>query len=304
MLTTEEVNIRMSEKNLILLDNYMGSHYKHNILCYCGNKFYTRLSHIFDNRTRSCGCYRTQLIINRCFIDLTGQRFGRLLVFSRCKNKNSKKIYWHCLCECGCLSIVSGENLTNNHTKSCGCYKIGRPQKKVNPLDNKKFGKLFVIKYSHTINQKVIYECICDCGSQYLATYYQLIDGVMPCCDNCKHALLKNGLFTSYKALELHNMIGCGKHNYFIDIGEKKKINVDIAIPEKMIAIEYDEWYWHKERLDKDKQQTSKLINNRWNIIRILAHRNLPTQEQIDKALVEVYNKNPYIIQLNGWGMD
>ena len=53
-------------------------------------------------------------------IDLTGQKFGRLTVvgYSHTKNGNS---YWHCVCECGNVTIVYGRDLKNGNTKSCGC---------------------------------------------------------------------------------------------------------------------------------------------------------------------------------------
>ena len=306
MLSIEEVNSRMSKKGLLLLDKYKVAKNYYNIKCYCGNVFQAQLSNIFHGGIYSCGCYKSKMVSKRSLKDLTGQRFGRLLVFSRCKNKHDyRKAYWHCLCDCGCLHIVNGSSLLSGNTKSCGCYQFGNPQKKLNPLDGKKFGKLLVLNYDHTSKIKgVMYNCICDCGHKCLATYYQLIQGVMPCCNSCNNNnLFKNGLPTSYKALKLHEMIGQGEHNYTTNVvGNIKCINVDIAILEKKIIIEYDEWYWHKNCLEKDKDQTQKLINNRWYVIRVLARQNLPTQKQIDKALVEVYNTNPYIIQLDGWG--
>lgn len=62
------------------------------------------------------------------FIDLTGQRFGRLTVVKRvddCVRSNGKKrVQWLCKCSCkeGNEVIVCGDHLKNGHTKSCGCY--------------------------------------------------------------------------------------------------------------------------------------------------------------------------------------
>lgn len=53
--------------------------------------------------------------------DLTGRRFGRLLVISRAKNK-SNKVRWNCICDCGTKKIVEGYLLTSGRIKSCGCY--------------------------------------------------------------------------------------------------------------------------------------------------------------------------------------
>ena len=59
------------------------------------------------------------------FIDLTGQRFGRLVVLFRDVNKVSKNgrqvVMWKCVCDCGNELSVSGDSLRNNNTRSCGC---------------------------------------------------------------------------------------------------------------------------------------------------------------------------------------
>lgn len=54
------------------------------------------------------------------FVDLSGQKFGRLTAIEKAYVKN-KKTYWLCQCECGNKTIVLGTNLTRLHTKSCGC---------------------------------------------------------------------------------------------------------------------------------------------------------------------------------------
>ena len=56
------------------------------------------------------------------FIDLTGQRFGRLTVIKRSGNKG-KDSAWLCVCACGNEHIVSTTNLKNGHSTSCGCLK-------------------------------------------------------------------------------------------------------------------------------------------------------------------------------------
>lgn len=53
-------------------------------------------------------------------IDLTGQRFGRLVVLSRHVDKN-KRAFWLCLCDCGNQAVVNGSSLRDRVTRSCGC---------------------------------------------------------------------------------------------------------------------------------------------------------------------------------------
>lgn len=60
-------------------------------------------------------------------IDLTGQRFGRLVVLGRAeKNTHTGHPMWHCLCDCGEETIVFGGDLRRGHTLSCGCLQINR----------------------------------------------------------------------------------------------------------------------------------------------------------------------------------
>lgn len=56
-------------------------------------------------------------------IDLTGQKFGRLLVLSRASNKGNHT-RWSCQCECGNTTIVQSNNLKSSNTKSCGCLNL------------------------------------------------------------------------------------------------------------------------------------------------------------------------------------
>jgi len=51
-------------------------------------------------------------------IDLTNQRFGKLVVLRR---NNSKDYKWVCKCDCGQECIIRRVHLKNGHTKSCGC---------------------------------------------------------------------------------------------------------------------------------------------------------------------------------------
>lgn len=53
-------------------------------------------------------------------INLTGQRFGRLIVTARARNIN-QRARWHCLCDCGSRKIIPSCSLRRGNTTSCGC---------------------------------------------------------------------------------------------------------------------------------------------------------------------------------------
>lgn len=55
--------------------------------------------------------------------DLTGQRFGRLVVIARQGSSPQGTATWRCLCDCGHEIVVSGWSLRSGNTKSCTCLK-------------------------------------------------------------------------------------------------------------------------------------------------------------------------------------
>lgn len=56
------------------------------------------------------------------FIDITGQKFGRLLVIKRVENNKYEGAKWLCRCMCGKEKIINGKGLRSGHTQSCGCF--------------------------------------------------------------------------------------------------------------------------------------------------------------------------------------
>ena len=56
--------------------------------------------------------------------DLTGERFGRLVVIREAGRAKDGKVLWLCKCDCGREKVVCGSSLTRrkNPTVSCGCW--------------------------------------------------------------------------------------------------------------------------------------------------------------------------------------
>lgn len=58
-------------------------------------------------------------------IDLTGKRFGKLVVECRAEDKHRKNgkpiAMWKCVCDCGNITIINGTYLRTGDTVSCGC---------------------------------------------------------------------------------------------------------------------------------------------------------------------------------------
>lgn len=92
--------------------------------CDCGEEREVKESHLKSGHTKSCGCIRRQRMENRRR-DLTGQRFGRLLVLEPEAGTpvNGSGDYWRCRCDCGKEVVCAKENLTGGSTQSCGCLR-------------------------------------------------------------------------------------------------------------------------------------------------------------------------------------
>jgi hypothetical protein len=54
-------------------------------------------------------------------LDLTGQRFGRLIVTERREKDRFGHFKWLCKCDCGNEVVVLGTCLVRHTTNSCGC---------------------------------------------------------------------------------------------------------------------------------------------------------------------------------------
>ena len=56
-------------------------------------------------------------------LNLTGQKFGKLIVVKFNGKNHHNHGLWLCRCECGNLTIKNTSQLRSGHTKSCGCLR-------------------------------------------------------------------------------------------------------------------------------------------------------------------------------------
>ena len=90
--------------------------------CDCGNEKIFYASNLRRGLSTSCGCFRKEKISQLKFEDLTGNRYGNLIVTSlHHYNEKTRQYYWNCKCDCGNECVVYGGHLKDGHTISCGC---------------------------------------------------------------------------------------------------------------------------------------------------------------------------------------
>lgn len=99
--------------------------------CDCGNEKLATSKNLTSGRTKSCGCMPTKRKGSGLH-DLTGQRFGKLVVTKRynkdykyeSKGKITTSPLWVCKCDCGNEVVVQGGNLRSGNTTNCGRERV------------------------------------------------------------------------------------------------------------------------------------------------------------------------------------
>jgi len=128
-------------------------------LCDCGKTTYFTTNVLNSGKTKSCECYQYNAI------DITGERFGKLVVIGKSDKKTGKrnKPLWECKCDCGNTAYVTSSSLRRGMTKSCGC--INKTRQFVD-LTGLRVGRLTVLKLSDTkLGKSIAWDCLCDCGN-------------------------------------------------------------------------------------------------------------------------------------------
>lgn len=149
--------------------------------------------------------------------DLTGKRFGKLVVIERAEKPKVKHpgAYWLCRCDCGNEVIKRADSLKKG-AKSCGCItkermaNIGKSRFK--NISGMRYGRLTVITlHGKDKGGKNLWLCRCDCGNEILADSGRLTSGnTMSCgcfrkeksCYNHKqHGLSNSKIYKAWSSM-------------------------------------------------------------------------------------------------------
>lgn len=184
--------------------------------CDCGKEKIISKRSLRNGGTISCGCYQKEIASKLRFKDLTGEKFGKLLVIKRIeKPSNSQRTdsYWLCNCDCGREKIATGSSLRVGDTKTCGyCEILPYGEASFNrifyhyKIDAKKRNLVFSLtkeRFLEIITKKCFY-----CGKEpsniqktgnngnFVYNGIDRVDSlrgyidknVVPCCWQCNHA--------------------------------------------------------------------------------------------------------------------
>jgi hypothetical protein len=174
------------------------------------------------------------------FKDLTGQRFGRLVVLNKGESHrqpNGKTVIkWNCICNCGKKTLVSAGSLIRGATKSCGCFIIESAKNRIRDLHpsfinltGKKFNKWTVLKLvDEERNGNTYWFCRCECGTERKVTVTSLHQGKSKSCGKCiEREDLTDKIFGKLKVLDLSHIDSKKRiqiWNCFCECGNKTKV--------------------------------------------------------------------------------
>lgn len=155
--------------------------------CDCGNDTWVRANILKSGKTQSCGCLSSDTAKKR-YIDLRGQRFGRLTVLDEEPKSDQGKL-WHCRCDCGNELWVRQNSLQKGNTQSCGCLQREMSSQLKVDLRGRKFGRLTVLNEEPVRStrkdgkgSRVFYHVHCDCGSETWVLSDALLSGHTQSC--------------------------------------------------------------------------------------------------------------------------
>ncbi|WP_321822954.1 hypothetical protein [Pyramidobacter piscolens] len=119
-------------------------------------------------------------------IDLTGWRFGRLVVLrladDQTKTPQDTTARWLCQCDCGNVVVRSRKLLRSGCVNSCGCLARDTGNR-LKDLTGQRFGRLTVLRRADNAKSgNARWLCRCDCGRTSIATGTALRTGKIQSC--------------------------------------------------------------------------------------------------------------------------
>ena len=144
--------------------------------CDCGGEIKLDTRCLQRRTVTDCGCIS---VVKPGMLDLTGQRFGKLVCLRPYEEKDIRgNTQWVCQCDCGNTCIAALHQLRAGYKKSCGCLS----QLTIKDYIGKRFNKLTVIEYAGKWDGMHRWKCRCDCGNETIVGQTLLQSGKTKSC--------------------------------------------------------------------------------------------------------------------------
>lgn len=168
-------------------------------------------------------------------LDLTGQRFGRLIALKEGPRNKNNRTTWVCKCDCGKEKTILTTQLTRGTTQSCGCLQKERTRlaNQSENLIGQKYGRLTVVERLPNSSK---WKCLCECGNYVEVTTNHLKQNHTRSCGCLQKDIMHDIHFKSHvgkkygmlKVISLDTEKSTPKEKYYwceCECGNKKSIN-------------------------------------------------------------------------------
>ena len=143
--------------------------------CECGNEKDVDAYTLSSGQSKSCGCLNNELRAERgrqSKIDLTGQRFGKLIaLYSVYSEEKDKHTIWHCKCDCGNECDIDMGNLRSGKSQSCGCTQSKQEEKIIKLLTQANLPFTYQEKFLDLKNKKFDFRIGTELEKGYIIEY-------------------------------------------------------------------------------------------------------------------------------------
>ena len=241
--------------------------------CSCGEIREVLKRSLLDGTSKSCGGKSHRLP------GLIGEKFGYLNVLNYIGNG-----YYRCKCDCGNIKDVLGCNLVAGTTISCGC-------KRHTVTFTKDVIESSALRFRHekcrypNVKELADYIGVNSGHLSYLLKKYELQDVVTHSCISS----YENDIYNFISQIDSGIEIIRSDRSVLSGIGNKE---LDIYIPSKRLAIEFNGDYWHSDLFKSSGYHSDKVDKcNELGIhlISIFEHEWI---NEITKGKIENYIKN------------
>ena len=291
--SNKPIDLTGKEFNELSALEYDRNSHKWKCQCSCGRITYVRSRDLRSGRIKSCGHFNITGKLN----DITGKKFGEWTVLKYAGNKK-----WECRCSCGKIKEVESSKLLRGMTKSCGCkiadnYRktminrygdisssrihSNRTDRQIELSSDREKLKEFLIEYQNSNEIKI--------DTFELSEILDIEHGTTIWLLN-KYNLNKYIRYLSGESkaeLDIREYIQQLNPELDIKIKNRDIINnreLDIYIPEKKLAIEFNGTYWHSDKY-KDKyyhrDKTLACKNNGVRLLHIFEYEWINPKQQI-----------------------
>lgn len=110
--------------------------------------------------------------------DLTGQRYGKLLLQNYVGTNSNRQALWKATCDCGQTAVVLAHKVRSGHTLSCGCGSVNTPKDEM----GHRYGRLQVVEAAEKRGSHRYWTCLCDCGGIVIVSGAKLRNGHTKSC--------------------------------------------------------------------------------------------------------------------------